>query len=215
MMTFSLFILYLSVGLSYAQHECYFGPGAVNRGPSQLVPCMSTGQSACCLLGDTCLSGNTCYNYTTGDLYQYGCTDSTYKDASCPFKCGWNSSACPSYGTRGNELQLTSNPALSPWTALEYCEDWSVDDIWVCHAPESCGCEWNATDDLLILAPRGCKEMGSDARVALYAPSTLAPYVSLPFTVGGSTGYYSTTNISGTVTWISTAVPGCESVLRN
>ena len=113
----------------------------------------------------------------------------------------------PSYGMH-KKSKLT-DLALSPWTALEYCEDWSVDDIWVCHAPESCGCEWNATDSLLILPPRGCKEMGSDARVALYAPSTLAPYVSLPFTVGGSTGYYSTTNISGTVTWISTAVSGC------
>lgn len=74
------------------QQECYFAAGAVNRGPANLVPCEASGQSACCLLGDTCLSGSTCYNFESGDLYQYGCTDITYKDASCPFKCGWNAS---------------------------------------------------------------------------------------------------------------------------
>lgn len=74
------------------QQECYFGPGATNRGPSNLVPCNGTGTSTCCLLGDTCLSGNACYNYATGDLYQYGCTDITYEDETCPYKCGWNPS---------------------------------------------------------------------------------------------------------------------------
>jgi hypothetical protein len=75
-----------------AQQQCYFGPGAQNRGPSELVPCLNTGQSACCLLGDVCLSGNTCWNFVTGNLYQYGCTDISYKDESCPYKCGFNSS---------------------------------------------------------------------------------------------------------------------------
>lgn len=185
-----LFVLIAPVMLVTGQQQCYFGPGATNRGPSNLVPCNGTGTSACCLLGDTCLSGNTCYNYATGDLYQYGCTDITYKDETCPYKCGWD-------------------PASSPWTALEYCTDiQDIADTWVCHAPESCGCEWNSTYDLLVLQPIGCKEMGSNARVALYAPSTLAPYVSLPSTIGGSTGYYSPTVISGTSTWVSTAVAG-------
>lgn len=85
--------------LANAQQECYFGPGAENRGPSNLVPCTTTGESACCLLGDTCLSGNTCYNYASGDLYQYGCTDITYEDSVCPYKCGWNAS----------KLQIGSN----------------------------------------------------------------------------------------------------------
>jgi hypothetical protein len=52
--------------------------------------------------------------------------------------------------------------------------------------------------------------MGDKARIALYAPSTLAPYVSLPSTIGGSTGYYSPTVFSGISTWISTAVAGCK-----
>jgi len=52
--------------------------------------------------------------------------------------------------------------------------------------------------------------MGSDARVALYAPSQLAPYVSLPSSIGGSTGYISTTMVNGTSTWISTVISGCQ-----
>jgi hypothetical protein len=85
------------IHLVCAQQQCYFGPGAENRGPTELVPCMNTGQSACCLLGDICLSGNTCWNYNTGNLYQYGCTDIHYEDASCPYKCGFNSSTKVSF----------------------------------------------------------------------------------------------------------------------
>ncbi|KAK5169475.1 uncharacterized protein LTR77_005451 [Saxophila tyrrhenica] len=50
--------------------------------------------------------------------------------------------------------------------------------------------------------------MGKEARVALYAPSALAPYVSLPSTFGGTTLYYSGTTVSGTSTWVSTALKG-------
>ncbi|KAF7197352.1 hypothetical protein HII31_01162 [Pseudocercospora fuligena] len=50
--------------------------------------------------------------------------------------------------------------------------------------------------------------MGSDALVALYAPEKLAPYVSLPSSIGGSTGYYSPTVSAGSNTWVETAVPG-------
>lgn len=158
-----------------------------------MVPCNGTGStSACCLLGDTCLSGSTCYNYATGDLYQYGCTDINYEDESCPKKCGWD-------------------PAKSPWIGLEYCSDLQdLTDTWVCNAPESCGCEWQGSYALQILPSRACGAMGSEARVALYAPSTLLPYASLPSTAGGSTGYYSTTTDSnGDFSVISTAILGC------
>jgi len=101
--------------------------------------------------------------------------------------------------------------ALSPWVALEYCADVTgVNDTYVCHAPESCGCDWPPSEELLVLAPRGCKEMGDDARVALYAGTALPPYVSLPNTVGGSTGYYSFVTTNGSTTWISTAVANCK-----
>lgn len=99
----------------------------------------------------------------------------------------------------------------SPWTALEYCDADGVDDTWVCHSPESCGCSWNhGTWGLLELPLRGCAAMGSEARAALYAPASLAPWVSLPKEPGGSTGYYSTTTSNGKLTWISTAIKGCK-----
>jgi hypothetical protein len=126
-----------------------------------------------------------------------------------------NVDSTPVRGSASSILQVVYDTnmraALSPWTALEYCTDiQDLDDTWVCHSPESCGCAWNSTYDLLVLQPIGCKEMGSNARVALYAPSVLAPYVSLPSSIGGSTGYYSPTVISGTSTWISTAIAGCK-----
>ncbi|KAK3049383.1 hypothetical protein LTR09_009302 [Extremus antarcticus] len=188
--SFLILVALSAVSLVVGQQQCYYGPGAEHRAPAEanLVPCLETGQSACCLLGDTCLSGNACYNYLTGNTYTYGCTDVNYSDETCPFKCGFNSTK-------------------SPWSALEYCAGVNnVEDTWICHAPESCGCQWNATYDLLTLSPRGCADMGDDARVALYAPSALAPYVSLPSTYGGPTLYYSGTTVDGTSTWISTAL---------
>jgi len=111
-------------------------------------------------------------------------------------------------------IPLNLRTALSPWTALEYCTDIpGVNNTWTCHAPESCGCEWNATDNLLVLAPRGCKEMGTNARLALHAPSTIAPFISLPSTIGGSTGYYSPTMVSNRSTWVSTAIDGCKEMI--
>ena len=99
----------------------------------------------------------------------------------------------------------------SPWTALEFCDGVDgVEDTWVCHTPETCGCEWDYNVDLLELPIRGCAAMGSDARAALYAPSTLAPYLSLPSTAGGSTGYFSPIVTDGTSSWFSTAVDGCK-----
>ncbi|KAK4898923.1 hypothetical protein LTR27_003654 [Elasticomyces elasticus] len=50
--------------------------------------------------------------------------------------------------------------------------------------------------------------MGTEARVALYAPTALAPWVSLPSTFGGTTSYYSGTTINGTSTWVQTAIAG-------
>ena len=81
--------------LAIGQPACYVGPGSRNRALSGVVPCVESGESACCLLGDVCLPGNSCWNYDTGDTYQYGCTDINYADASCPYKCGWNTSRLP------------------------------------------------------------------------------------------------------------------------
>ena len=119
--------------------------------------------------------------------------DINYQDESCPKKCGWD-------------------PAKSPWVGLEYCSDiQDLENTWTCLAPESCGCKWKGSYELQILPSRACAAMGSEARVALYAPSTLLAYVSLPSAIGGSTGYYSTTTDSeGALSVISTAVAGCK-----
>ncbi|KAF7194209.1 hypothetical protein HII31_04446 [Pseudocercospora fuligena] len=178
---------------SIAQN-CYYGPGAAYRAdtPADLVPCNTTAeQSACCRLGDVCLTGNACYNWATGNTYMYGCTDINYEDETCPKKCN-------------------VDPADTPWIGLDYCGTESNDfaNTWTCLSPDSCGCEWNGSYALQILPKRSCRAMGSEAKVALYAPSTLLPYVSLPTTVGGSTGYYSTTTDSaGSWMVITTVIP--------
>ena len=127
--TYTILVLIL-VHLINAQQQCYYGPGAENRGPSDLVPCMNTGQSACCLLGDVCLSGNTCWNYVTGNLYQYGCTDISYKDKSCPYKCGFNSST------------------TFRFTLLIRC----ANHIQPCHH----GQPWNTASTTLVSTTHGC-----------------------------------------------------------
>jgi hypothetical protein len=79
--------------LANAQRPCYVGAGLEYRAPPFVVPCLDNEQEvACCSLGDVCLSGNTCWNFDAGNLYQYGCTDVTYTDQTCPYKCGWNTS---------------------------------------------------------------------------------------------------------------------------
>jgi hypothetical protein len=204
--------LALHLLLAESQRPCYVGPGLEYRAPAGVVPCVDNDEDvACCLLGDICLSGNTCWNYDTGDLYQYGCTDITYEDSTCPYKCGWNPGQLLGTHSSRGELLTKSTVALSPWVALEYCVDSpGINNTWVCHSPESCGCDWPGNLGAIVLQPRQCKDMGDDARVALYAPSTMAPYVSLPTTYGGSTGYISTTTINGTATWESTVAPGCK-----
>jgi hypothetical protein len=98
----------------------------------------------------------------------------------------------------------------SPWTALEYCDEDGIDNTWVCHSPESCGCDWKPTWDLLVLPLRGCSAMGKDARVALYAPDALAPWALLPNGTVTTTAYFKTYTTDGTVTWTSTAIKGCK-----
>ena len=111
----------------------------------------------------------------------------------------------------GGFASTNAHKDKSPWTALEYCDADGVDDTWTCHSPESCGCSWNQGSwDMLELPFRGCAAMGSDARAALYAPASLAPWVSLPKNPGGSTGYFPTTTLGGKLTWSTTAIKGCK-----
>jgi len=52
--------------------------------------------------------------------------------------------------------------------------------------------------------------MGSDARVALFAPSNITPVISLFNFDGGSTGCFSTKIYSGTSGWTNVSMPGFE-----
>ena len=107
-----------------------------------------------------------------------------------------------------DEVDLSA--AKSPWTALEYCRGWSnISNTWVCQSPEVCDCDWNPTTDLLALPYQACGVMGSLARVAVYAPETMAPYASLPSSFSGATGYFSPTVVSGAVSW-GTALTDCK-----
>ncbi len=96
----------LSIALVSAQQNCYFGPGAGFRGPSELVPCNNTGISACCLLGDTCLPGN-------------------YADEACPKKCGWDPAKSPWIGleyctdVHGPREHLDLSSARKLWVRVE------------------------------------------------------------------------------------------------
>jgi hypothetical protein len=87
-----LFLAALAVPAN-GRRPCYVGPGLEYRAPSFVVPCVDNDEEvACCSLGDVCLSGNSCWNNQTSTVYQYGCTDITYNDQTCPSKCGWNTS---------------------------------------------------------------------------------------------------------------------------
>ena len=75
----------LAVG-SAVDGTCYTSAGM--KGNVDVAPCSDTEQSvACCNLGDICLENNACFNYEYGVTYIYGCTDPSYTDPACPYKC--------------------------------------------------------------------------------------------------------------------------------
>jgi hypothetical protein len=80
----SLSLLPLFASLAFSQ-TCYISAGVAAA--SFVVPC-GTGTVACCQLGDICLGDSACYNAATGVTYLYGCSDSSYTNAVCPWKCG-------------------------------------------------------------------------------------------------------------------------------
>lgn len=106
---------------SVSPYACYVAAGLEFRAPEYVVPCINgDGHSPCCLLGDLCLAGNACFNIVTDTLYQYGCTDESYTDESCPYKCGWdpctyaNSFEKPSVLTDNSEVAMDSTGVLRP-----------------------------------------------------------------------------------------------------
>jgi len=73
--------------VSAQDNQCFYA--ADKRAGSSIVPCSSgPGYASCCQLGDICLSDSACWNAEYNVTYLYGCTDSTYTDYTCPYKCG-------------------------------------------------------------------------------------------------------------------------------
>jgi len=83
-----LTLLSLCLSVAFAQtNQCFYA--ANERAGSAIVPCASgSGFVACCQIGDLCLSDSACWNPQHNVTYLYGCTDPTYSDYTCPFKCG-------------------------------------------------------------------------------------------------------------------------------
>lgn len=110
-------------------------------------------------------------------------------------------------------LMAHTRTEKSPWTGLEICSDVvGVSETWICLSPEGYKHQWNASWELQNLTRTLCNDMGDNARVALYAPDPLAPYVSLPSSANGSTGYFKPTTTSGSITWDSIPLSGCTHI---
>ncbi|KAK5064292.1 hypothetical protein LTR84_000125 [Exophiala bonariae] len=147
-----------------AQNDCYYAAG--ERAGSAIVPCGSGDSiSSCCQIGDLCLSDSACWNPTHNVTYLYGCSDPTYSDPSCPWKCG------PDYDA-------------SPYVGLVYCYN-TTQVEWSCTHPPS------NSDSIQENAPQQCYD---DSIVAFAGPSSLQPILSLPTNVGGSTVYFTQVN---------------------
>ena len=158
-------VVFLSFfALRLCQTQCYYA--ANERAGSAIVPCGGTkGYSACCQIGDLCLSQNSCWNPTHNVTYLYGCSDPSYSDASCPWKCG------PTFDT-------------GKYVGLDYCYNTNLND-WACAHPPS------DSDAIESIPPQECVD---DSIVAFAGPSALQPILSLPTTVGGQTAWFSEVN---------------------
>ncbi|KAF6817048.1 hypothetical protein CPLU01_13684 [Colletotrichum plurivorum] len=177
-------------------NQCYYDKDAV--APPDLLPCLnetaagSNRASWCCFAGDTCLD-RACFNYTTGNVYQYGCNDPTYQDENCPKKC---------------RLDL----GKSPWVGLVQCDDDdndSPDRYWACNHPDTCGKNCPADDSNTVQATQSvwpftiqrlppldnrCKDMGASP-LAMYAPSKIPDRGSVPTTATNTEGKPEATRI--------------------
>lgn len=105
MSTHRLRVLSLIVALvvrGFAQdNQCFYA--ANQRAGSIIVPCSSNGPYAsCCQLGDLCLSDSACWNPQYNVTYLYGCTDASYQDFTCPYKCGPTFGQCASISATVN-----------------------------------------------------------------------------------------------------------------
>ncbi|KAF2734988.1 hypothetical protein EJ04DRAFT_226903 [Polyplosphaeria fusca] len=160
--------LLLALTAIAGEQRCYYDKDKLAG--DYIIPCYGGESSAyaCCKQGNKCLEDGACYDQDTGVTYQYGCTDSSYKDPSCPKKCGLNTES-------------------SNWVGLVYCDgaDHTPDNTWVCHHPDNCGgpshCPSHTPWSPQIERPRqvACKDLNTTYK-ALDAGSKLDDTVFLP-----------------------------------
>jgi hypothetical protein len=160
----------LRIAVARTPHPCYYD---VNKPASDdILPCYPSTFSdhyTCCKAGDKCLEDKACYDLDTGNTYQYGCTDPTFKDAHCPRKC---------------ELDT----AKSHWIGLVFCNGTNnlPNNTWLCHHPDNCGGKGNCAskiwnEGLEKMPPIGCDDLKhGDYFVAFKAAATLSDTAVLP-----------------------------------
>ncbi|KAF1992192.1 hypothetical protein K402DRAFT_415890 [Aulographum hederae CBS 113979] len=97
--------------------SCYFPGGNQPAGGNPMVPCNpNAAVSACCQVGESCTSSGLCFS-GNGMIYRGGCTDKTFKDATC-------SKVCLDSGTLENDVQF-----------LRQCQSGPIDKpLWDCGA---------------------------------------------------------------------------------
>jgi hypothetical protein len=97
--------------------------------------------------------------------YLYGCTDSTYEDPTCPWKCG------ESFEDK-------------PYVGLDYCVNTTTNE-WSCtHPPDN-------SDAIQPFPAQQCYE---DSIIAFAGPAVLQPILSLPEVQGSATVWFSQIN---------------------
>ncbi|KIV82198.1 hypothetical protein PV11_04325 [Exophiala sideris] len=163
MLPSTLSTLIIFVASAVAQNECYYA--ANKRAGSAIIPCGTGTYSACCQIGDLCLSDGACWNPTHNVTYLYGCTDPNYADSTCPWKCG-------------------SDFDNAPYVGLDYCSN-TTQNEWSCTHPPS-----NSDS----IQPFPAQECLDDSIIAFAGPSSLQPILSLPTDIGGSTEWFSEVN---------------------
>lgn len=167
---FLIHLLYPSATLASSPQLCYYDTNKIAW--KDIIPCYaSTTQDdyACCKAGDKYLRHNACFSLDTGVTYQYGCTDSTFRDASCPQKCGLDTEK-------------------SYWVGIVFCNGQAdlPNDTWVCHHPDNCGSAQDCAKDsrdggIEKLQDTNCGNVDHEGKyVAFTASSTLSDVVPLP-----------------------------------
>tara|TARA_R110002003_G_scaffold96_30_gene7672 strand:+ start:23320 stop:24384 length:1065 start_codon:yes stop_codon:yes gene_type:complete len=168
----SLFLLFLfsSHTRALTPHPCFYS--AYELASDELLPCYGSTFSehySCCRNGDKCLEHGACFDADTDVTYQYGCTDSSFKDIHCPRKC-------------------SLDVAKSRWVGLVFCNGTKglPADQWICNHPDNCkaGTGYNSRvwgNSIEKLPDTWCEDLQhEEPYVAIYTTGTLSDTAALP-----------------------------------